>query len=400
LTADLIPFAFEKVPFTFQHLWLPTACILSFGYLISLFVLKNITGAIILALIKALAFFSYFFFIFNGTYTSGFDDYYYISKGLLLIRQVQEQPIGNIDLFAITGSFHFMYVIVSAISQYCFGEDYYFSLVAMNVIISFLCGYFAYAIIRVQYQNDNLSWAFFVVMVMYPDLLLWSSVYAGKDTLILLGHLIFIYAYSNSINNHKTKGTFLIILAVFLTLYLRFYIVPIFLLIIFLKIKKQFPVYIFSIALIILAAALDLFSSFSALFQEGTSILTFNVLHLPYDILHFWLTPRPFHEDSIHGFLLPANLFNWLCFPIIFLGFLKCIRSKDRFARFLSLYFSVFSIFYGIVAYLNGPRHRLQLIFAIIYFLWVGLSRLKFFPKNLRLSDSKRFTLNSVIPAR
>jgi hypothetical protein len=355
--------------------------------------------AFILTLIKALVFFSYFYFFFNGTYTSGFDDYVYITKGALLIHELQDKPLGSIELIHVAGSFHFLYTAISAIAQYCFGEDHYFSLVAVNVIASFICGYFAYAIIKTLYHNENLSRVFFIFMVMFPSLLSWSSVFAGKDTFVLLGHLIFIYAYSNFINNHNTKGIFLIVLALLLTINLRFYVAPFFLIIIFIKIKKQFSTCLFALALIILAVFSDLFAQYSGLIQGGIYYLKGNILNVPYNMFRFWLTPRPFFEELNYSFLLLANIFNWICFPIFLLGILKCIFSKNRFVTFMLLYISVFTIFYGVVDFLNGPRQRLQLTFAIIYFLWIGISELKFVRKNLRISVGKRLASNTMMPA-
>lgn len=381
----------ENVPFGLDNLWLPASAIFILGYILCAFILKDKFLAFVIATIKTLIFFLYFYIFFDGTYTSGGDDYYYLSKGTLLLKEIRELPLASIEIFNVAESFHFMYVIISAIAQYAFGE-HYFSLAAINVMASILCGAVSYAIVKNQYQNDTHAKMFCVAMQMYPDVLSWSSVFAGKDTFVLLGHLIFLYAFSNLIKKDMQKGLLFTLIALLFMLNLRFYVVLIFLPLIFLKIQKQFIVYLLSLGLIGAALFFNLFATFSGLFEGGVSYVTFDdykFLRLPFDIVHFWLTPRPFSEDSIHGFLLFADIFNWFFFPLIFFGLMKCIRSKDQFAKFIAIYFLAFSVFYGLIDYLNGPRHRLQLTFALIYFLWVGVNELKLILRNHHLSFEK-----------
>jgi len=388
-----IPFAFDAQPFSFENLWLPAISIFFLGYILCQFILKEKFLAFVIATFKALIFFCYFYFFYDGTYTSGYDDYYYMSKGALLLEEIREKSLASIEIFNVAESFHFTYIIISAIAQYAFGE-YYYSLVAINVMASFLCGLISHAIIKSQYQNDKHAKIFCVAMLLYPDVLSWSSVFAGKDIFVLLGHLIFIYAFSNLARNNIPRSVFFIAIALLFTLYLRFYVALIFLLLIALEVRKNFYLHLLYFGLISVALFLDLFATFSSLLSTGTSGLTFDVskfIQLPYGVLHFWLTPRPFSEDLIHQFLLFSNILNWIFFPFIFYGLLKCIRSKDRFVRFIAVYFLVFSIFYGLIDYLNGPRHRLQLTFALIYFLWVGVSELKLIRKSRRINLEKIF---------
>lgn len=386
-----VPFAFDSQTFSFASLWLPSITIFIFGYIVCTYILKDRLQAFVIAAVKALLFFSYFYFVYDGTYTSGSDDYYYLSKGALLVKQIREIPLASIELMHVAESFHFMYVVISAIAQYAFGEHYY-SLAAINVMASILCGVISYAIIKNQYQDDKLAKIFCMAMLIYPDVLSWSSVFAGKDTFVLLGHLIFLYAFSNLIKGDVRRGGLFILIALLFMLNLRFYVVIIFLPLVFLKIQKRFVIYLFSLGLIAAALFFDLFHTFAVLFKGGMSYVEFDdykFLRLPFDVVHFWLTPRPFHEDSIHGFLLFADIFNWIFFPLIFFGLLKCFRSKDQFAKFLAIYFLAFSVFYGLIDYLNGPRHRLQLTFALIFFLWVGANELKRILRNHHLSFEK-----------
>jgi hypothetical protein len=382
---DLIRYDFQNYPFQFSELWPATLIIFALGYVVTRRVLSNEIVSLIIPTIKSLIFFIYFFIYFDGTLTSGFDDFYYLSKGVSLINQVKDTPLHQINFFDAAEGLHFIYVIASAIVQYILGEGYY-SLVALNIIISFTCGSVAYSIIFLKNGNKIQARLFAVSVMLYPDLIAFSSVFAGKDVLVLLAHLIILYSYLKILRGDFKFGYVVGFITFVSTVFLRFYVPIIFLFVIIYEMKI-----IKSISLIIPIGLLLWFSgllnNLIDLFNEGSKNIIQNstkILYLPYDILHFWLTPRPFFEDPIFEYTLLANIFNWLIFPIFIYGYYFAFKSKDKFVKFLCIYFLFFSIFYGLVDFLNGPRHRLQLIFPIIYFIWVGLGKLKLIPLKLR----------------
>jgi hypothetical protein len=386
--AENLRFDFQNYPFQFSELWFATLIIFIFGYIITLKITCNYIAALFISTLKSLIFFIYFFIYFDGTQTSGFDDHYYLSKGVSLINQLKETPFNKINYFDAAEGLHFIYVCTSAIAQFILGEGYY-SLVAINILISFLCGGLAYSIIYLKNSNKLQARLFSISLMFYPDLLAFSSVFAGKDILVLLAHLLIIYSYLKILTGNLKFGYAIGSIAFVGTIFLRFYVPVIFTVLILFRMKR-----IKSILLIIPMCLLLWFSglldNIVVLFNEGAENINRNlieIIYLPYDILHFWLTPRPFFEDPIFEYTLPANIFNWLIFPVFIYGYYFAFKSKDRFVKFLCYYFMFFSIFYGLVDFLNGPRHRLQLIFAIIYFIWIGLGKLKFIPIKLRFQN-------------
>ncbi len=363
---------------------LPTATIFVIGFVVSILVLRKFFASLIIASGKALLFYLYFHVYFDGTYTS-LDDIIYFATGLRLLQTVRLDGLFHLDIINIAESFHFTYTIASAIAIALFGEEY-FALSAFNVLTTFACGYFACRIIQTLYANTRISRWFYALAVLQPDLVSWSTVFAGKDTLILLGHLLFLYSYALILRGRQGKGLLWLLLAIFLTLNLRFYIPIVMVLLITFQINRRAALYV--VGTIALAATTIFSGSLYGLWSLTiTSLETINVtpIGLLTGIPHFWLTPRPFFEDPIHGFLRVANVVTWLAFPFLFVGLLASFRSQDKFARFLFIYFLTFSMFYAVVEYLNGPRHRVQLVFALLYFTWVGLGRFKLISTSIRL---------------
>jgi hypothetical protein len=383
---ELIRFDFQDYPFNFSEVWLSAVTILIFGIYINRKIFKSITWVFIVALIKSLIFLIYFVIYFDGTYTSGFDDHYYLSKGVSLINELRDTPFNEINYFDAAEGLHFIYVCISAFAQYTLGEGYY-ALVAINIIISFFCGRVVFLIIYLQHGNKSVAKLFTTSFIFYPDLIAYSSVFAGKDVLVLLAHLLIIYSFLKvSLGDFRT-GYMIGAITLLSTVFLRFYVPIIFLSLIIFRMNKL-KLILISIPSIFFLWHLGIINNLIDLFKEGVENIVQNntkFIYLPYDVLHFWLTPRPFYEDPIVKFTFIANIFNWCIFPVFIYGFYLALRSDDKFVKFLCYYFLVFSIFYGLVDYLNGPRHRLQLIFAIIYFIWIGLGSVKLIPPRLKI---------------
>ena len=383
---NLIRFDFQNYPFNFSEVWLSTLTIFIFGIYINKKIFKSITWVFFIALIKSLIFFIYFVIYFDGTYTSGFDDHYYLSKGVSLINELRDTPFNEINYFDAAEGLHFIYVCISAFAQYTLGEGYY-ALVAINIVISFFCGRLVYAIIYHKHGNKSLARLFATAFIFYPDLLAYSSVFAGKDVLVLLAHLLIIYSLLKvSLGDFRT-GYIIGTVTLLLTVFLRFYVPVIFLSLILFRINKL-KLILISIPSSFFLWYFGLINNLIALFNDGVEGIaqsSTKFILLPFDVVHFWLTPRPFYEDSILKFTLIANIFNWCIFPVFIYGYYLAYKSNDKFVKFLCSYFLVFSVFYGLVDYLNGPRHRLQLIFAIIYFIWIGLQGIKLIPPRLKI---------------
>ena len=92
-----------------------------------------------------------------------------------------------------------------------------------------------------------------------------------------------------------------------------------------------------------------------------------------YGLLRFSLTPIPFHTDYSYEFLnLPATI-HWLLFPFFIMGLKVVWNQKTVFSIYFLSYFIVFVLLYAVYDELQGPRHRVQLDFAIALLQFLGL---------------------------
>jgi len=347
---------------------------------ISLFILgylgsKSLAIAWSIATIKTSLFILYFGFLFDGTYTS-LDDEVYLTTGQQLYQlfggDISEIRIDQMQ--AIVGGTHIIYNIINAIAFLFFGE-YYFSPVVINIIISAFAAVISVRIIKEQkiLRETQLNY-FFILLCLHPELLSWSTVFNGKDTLVLFMNVLLLHSVSLFILQRKMAAFFTGFLAIFVLLGLRFYVPFIFGLsfLIYLIIYKKLNLkkvlnfgFILSLFLLFVVPWDFLSYSLEVYKQEFINPLT--------GVVHFMLTPRPFFTDEIHGFLNFASLINWILFPIFLMGIYVGFKSRNKFIYFLLAYLLIFTLFYGGIFAFNGPRHRLQLLFAIATFQFIGL---------------------------
>lgn len=336
---------------------------------------KSLTVALLVATVKTALFAVYFGYFFDGTYTS-VDDEYYLNTGqqILLLLSGDMRDISIDQLRAIVGGAHYVYNLLNTLSFYFFGE-YYFSPIVLNILISALTAVLAVTIAR---QQQLMAPAylpfFFLFFCLHPEILSWSTVFNGKDILVLLMNVLLVYSVSLFILHRKIAALLAASIAVFVLYSLRFYVPLMF--------GLSFLIYL------ILDMKLDL----KKVLNFGFAVGLFLLFVVPWDFLsysfeiyrnsfinpitgavHFMLTPRPFFTDSIHGFLDLASLFNWFFFPLFLVGFYLGWKSKHSFIYFLIAYFAVFVLFYGGFYDLNGPRHRLQLLFVVSAFQFIGI---------------------------
>jgi len=348
--------------------------------LLSLFMLgylgsRSVLIAAVIAIIKTSLFMFYFGYVFDGTYTS-VDDEYYLSTGQQLYQLLLEggDKLSMHNIHAIVGGVHIAYNFLNVTGFMLFGE-YYFSPIVLNIIISALAAVISVAIAKQQklLRKEELKY-FFFFFCLHPEILSWSTVFNGKDTLVLFMNILLLYSVSLFLVKKYKAGFFIGIFTVFILFNLRFYVPFLFGLsfLIFILFSKKISLNV----ILLFGLMLSMFLAF---------IVPWNYLSYSFDVyknsfinpltgaIHFLLTPRPFFADEIHGFLNYASVFNWILMPIFIMGAYVCYKSRNKFVYFLIIYFSIFVLFYGGFYDLNGPRHRLQLLFVISIFQFVGL---------------------------
>ncbi|MDP3612422.1 MAG: hypothetical protein Q8R98_11255 [Rubrivivax sp.] len=278
-------------------------------------------------------------------------------------------------LLAVGEGNHFLYYSFNATAIGTFGEGY-FAPVAVNVVISVAVAWLATRLVVAEgLCVPRLAPAFFAFMTLHPDILAWSTVLNGKDTLVLLLHVLLLTAVSWFLKGWRWRALVLAATATAVLLFLRFYV----------------PV-LFAIALAVVGAlgmsrtarwrmlGLSALVGSGLVWQMGGAglqsvldALRAEFVNPVWGLLRFTLTPIPFNTSPEYAFLDFPALLHWLFLPAAVLGFLTVLRTPTPFARYLAVYTLVFVALYAVYGELQGPRHRLQLDFAWATFQFIGI---------------------------
>ncbi|MBX6361765.1 MAG: hypothetical protein IRZ03_17005 [Acidobacterium ailaaui] len=387
--------------FSADSLLLPSFVILIIGTWITYRVTHSIEASFVVSFIKTLVFFIYFHFVFDGYFTF-LDDWVYLEsakyiklQGYNLFSFLYQNHFNWVLIAAsIAGSEHFLYNLFNLFSFDLFGI-HYFSPVALNVILTFFTGYFAYRIVRLLGFQQKLSILFYLFFVLHWDTILWSSILNLKDILVQFFTVGAFYQIL-LIEKGKKRWIHIIYLAAILILFLaiRFYL-PFFLgfsyflyrFILFLsRIKNP------SVSLLIVFSGLFSFILLFVLFiwlYGGDAILHIYLSDIenPFiGILRYLFTPIPFHASEHYEYLNLASPLDYLLIPFFFYGMYHAVRSGQKFFILLVIYFLLLTLFYGTYLELQGVRQKVQITFIFAIFEYIGLLKLLF-----RLPDIKIF---------
>ncbi|AQX08205.1 hypothetical protein [Elizabethkingia ursingii] len=360
---------------------------------VSIFVTKKVFLSLIIAIIKAGIYFYYFSFA-DKRFTFVDDDTY-----ILTTKNLYEDGFNIYNIFyylifdkkAIThyvGSEHFMYQVYNLLSFELFGP-YYFSPVALNIILTSFIAYKLYQIVILLNGNNYKILAVFgyFMFVIHWDTVSWSSYLNLKDFFVefLTINIIVIILKIFQLKKINFWLSVNLALSTFTLFYLRYYI-PGFILIaslfyiVFFRISYKkyfgllliiFPIIIAGIIIIILPKI----STGLSVFQAGMSN---PILGIP----RYLLTPVPFQVDQGGEFQTFAAYLHWIFFPVFLFGVYKSWKLNEDQPKLLIIYFLILCLFYGSFNELQGPRHRIQVHFIFIYFQLVGIFILKNIIKN------------------
>lgn len=374
-------------PFDLEQLILPAAAIFLVTLVFSFRITRLPAISIASALIKTGIFFIYFGFLFDGTFTF-LDDWVYLEGG----RQLVEDDVRLTNLhknwhgvLALAGGDHIVYYLYNAYALRLFGDGY-FAPVAMNILLTVVIALLGAHLMRREFPDLNCK-AFYLFLLFHPDILSWSTVMNGKDTLVLLLHMVLLFGVSMLFRGDKIKAVAAGIPAAAILLFIRFYVPLLFAVSFFvstLRITRKSFGYIFLSTLFTGAAIFYLSDGF----YYALDSLKENFVNPVWGLVRFLLTPIPFNTEPAYAFLDPASLIHWLLLPAFVFGMLMVWRRKTHFSRFMILYFFTFVGLYAVYGELQGPRHRVQIDFAIALFQFIGVSILlrKIFRRFLKYS--------------
>lgn len=362
-------------PYPIEVLLLPGGLI----FLGTMFVSWKATGSpeftLLASLAKAGIYLLYFGLIFDGTYTFS-DDMIYMEGGIDLLKN--DVGITNLDenleyvLYIALGN-HFVYYLYNAYAFKFFGDGYY-APVALNVLLTLPVAYIGFRIAVREFGIKH-SKLFFAFLLFHPDILAWSNVMNGKDVVVLFLHVLLLSAASWFFAERFRRAFIVAAPAVAGLFFLRFYVPMLFAGALVIRLlpywnsKKRLPYFLFAGVLVGCAIA----AIGPEVFMRSVDQINEHLTNPAYGAVKIVLTPVPFSTDPIYGFLDIPALIHWALLPFALVGLRHVWRYRTMFSRFIVIYFVVFMALYAMFDELQGPRHRVQLDYAIALFQFVGL---------------------------
>jgi hypothetical protein len=197
-----------------------------------------------------------------------------------------------------------------------------------------------------------------------------------KDILVLFVHVLLLTALAQFFKYKVLSGILILVPVIPVILLTRYYVLGLFVVALVLSILSSTRNYRIWMATAV-GCAIILLLIYLA---KGASAFTFP-LHLIeltfvspfYGFVRFLLTPIPFNTEEAYTFLNIPAVIHWLLMPLLMLGMYKSWAMGTHFSRFLVVYFFVFLCAYAVTGELQGPRHRVQLDFAIAAFQFIGM---------------------------
>jgi hypothetical protein len=364
-------------PFDLDLLIFPAATIFVATLVLSLFFTRDFLASLLLSLLKSAIFAVYFGLMFDGTYTS-FDDWHYLAGGKeLLLNGVGLQNLAQNwdEVTQVAGGSHFVYYLYNAYAIQAFG-DAYFAPVALNVVLTTVIAIFGTALARVEFGiNQRQSTWLYALLLMHPDVLAWSSVFNGKDILVLLAHVLLLLAISLLFRGRLLTALLLALPTALMLEFLRFYVLPLFTLALASSVllsNVRFPI---KYCLMWACIAAALFPVATSTFSPGINIgwLQGSFPNPVSGFVRTLLTPIPFNTEVSYGFLNAPALIHWILMPFVALGLVRVWRIRTLFSRVFLAYLLVFVCFYSLTEELQGPRHRVQLCYALALLQFIGV---------------------------
>ena len=345
-------------------------------------VIMRLHFAFFFSFIKIAISFTYFSFFFDGQWTR-LDDWTYLKHGQLMLEN-GFTPVsaltsdGRAALRSLVGGYHILYTYWNFLSVYLFGE-FYFSPVYMNVMLSSASSIILYKFILDTGFKRQYALFSAIFFLFHWDVLTWISFVNLKSSLVIFLELLSLFLILRLFKRRKIGYFLTLIFVCVLLLRLRLYI-PLAMMTsvsfwVALGNRKKLLKYIpiFSGVFIVLGSLFN--------FQSASRHL--NLVDIPFGTIRMLLTPLPWSIDYSYRFLLVSSIFHCLLFiPTVF-G-LYSIWKHSHEAKLLIIFSCFMILLYGAVPVLQGPRHRLQIVYmfswGISHFVWLLIKRRRQFP--------------------
>lgn len=364
-------------PFALGTLLWPAGFIILVGFAVALGSTRFVSWSVGAAFAKAGFFLAYYAFYFNGTYTF-LDDWTYLKGGkLLLARGVSMvNSYSHIpELMTLAGGKDFLYYPFNADSFRLFGVGYY-APVALNIALTFVAAALMVAVARRGLGfSRRLSAGLFLVIVLHPEVVAWSTIMNGKDTLVATGTVLAIFAVVRVQQRKHVTAILLGSLSGVVLFFTRFYVPLILVAALLIALvcspsgrRARLPWLLAAIALTALLGTLG-----TGALVHALSRIQNHFVDPVYGLVRFALTPIPFHTTKHYAFLNVPELIQWVLMPFLLYGVLWVWKRRTLAARFIVIYFLLMMLLYAAFGTLQGPRHRVQIDDLIILFQFCGI---------------------------
>lgn len=355
-------------------LW-PMLVIFLVTFSVSYHFTKGLLQSLVMAFIKTSLFLIYFWVFFDGTYTF-IDDWTYLEGG----RQIIKEGIGLTNLhqnwealLEIGHGEHVVYYLYNAYAIRIFGDGYY-APVALNILLTVPVSYYGARLAASEFAMDeHESKLFFIFLLFHPDILAWSNIMNGKDILVLLLHVLYLYAVYMFFEGRKYTALAIAVPVILVLFFLRFYVPVLFALALVISVfwgmrkgrVRNMAVALVFVSLVMMWIGPDI--------QYAIGELRNDFINPVFGFMRMLLTPIPFNTEKEYGFLNVPALIYWLLMPFMFLGVAHIWSQKSKYSRYFIAYVFVFVCLYAVYGELQGPRHRVQIDYAIALFQYMGI---------------------------
>lgn len=341
-------------------------------------VFRNITISFFLSLFKYSICAVYFLVWSNYSPIILLDDQSYFENSLKvytyldgnIFKIFERDSVAYMGMLA--GGFHFGYYIYIFISFLIFGPFYY-SAVLLNIFLTSVVASMLFKTLKLAELDTNFIYFFTIFFSIHWDIITWSSFINLKDILVLFFTVWALKIFLELSFKRKYLAPLIKLTVIaFALFFLRFYLVYFlsitgliyFIVIKLFKIRSRWLNYLTKPLLVIIMPIM-FYLAFVKLFSSNLDDVggTTNVI---LGFFRFLITPFPFSIEKDYSFLFFSAILHWLCLPFLIHG--GVIFVKRYFNEFLPLLILtlLLCVFYGSFAELQGPRHRVLILYFII----------------------------------
>jgi len=283
-----------------------------------------------------------------------------------------------LHLIGMSGGHHILYGWFNFLAQWMF-VPYYYSPVFLNVGLTLGAAYYLYQLAICGKFSKQYARGLFIFFSLHWELLAWSSLVNLKDTLILFITIAFIYAVVRFVQTKSKKYAFTLIGLVFLFFWIRFYVPLMLALAVLVHLPwsaGQRGKWVLAMLVTVFGAVYGTYLGWEKVLGElGRLDITVGAF---LGAIRMALTPQPWSIDPEYSFLLLPAILHWVFFIPAIVGGVMLWRRQTQ-LRLLFVYLAIALLVYGAFDELQGPRHRVQLIFiyawAQFHLIWYLLRR-------------------------